>query len=155
MTTWLFVCCAAVVTAACRPPASSTAAPAPGETPGGSPKAAIGVHCYESRMSDGSVLSFHYADYAGGVVGILDYDFKEKDGAHGTLDGRRQDDLIIAVWTSTIEGTTERQEVLIRLEPDRAVKANGELAVGADGVLRLKDPSAATFNESFGRVQCD
>jgi hypothetical protein len=46
-------------------------------------------------------------------------------------------------------------EVLIRLEPDRAVKANGEPTTGADGVLRLKERSAATFNERFERVQCD
>lgn len=101
-------------------------------------------------MPDGSILSFHYADYAGGVVGILDYDFTEKDGAHGTLDGRRQDDIITAVWTRAIEGTTERQEVLIRLEPEGAVQVNGELATGADGVLRLKDrwrPSTKPSNE--------
>jgi hypothetical protein len=115
----------------------------------------MGVHCYESRMPEGSVLSFHNTDYSGGIVGILDYDFREKDGAHGTLSGRRQDDLITAVWTRTIEGTTERQQVLIRLEPGRAVKANGELAANADGLLRLKDRSAASFNEAFERVQCD
>jgi hypothetical protein len=121
----------------------------------GVPRAALAVNCFETRTQDGSVQSFHYSDLAGEVVGVLDYDFKEKDGAHGTFSGKRQDDLISAIWTRAIEGSTERQEVLIRLEPDRAVKANGELIAGADGVLRLKDRSAASFNEVFGRVQCD
>ena len=35
-------------------------------------------------MPDGSVLSFQYTEYYDDVVGILDYTFAEKDGAHGT-----------------------------------------------------------------------
>lgn len=101
------------------------------------------------------MLSFQFTDYDGGVVGILDYAFKEKDSAHGTFSGRREGDLITARWTHTVEGATQTQDVLVRLESDRAVKANGELVEGPDGVLRLKDAAAAVFNEAFARVQCD
>jgi hypothetical protein len=145
---------------ACRAPASpagtsTTAAPAAADQSAGSRRATLAVHCYETRTADGSVFSFQYTDYVGEVVGILDYAFHEKDGAHGTFRGRRAGDLITARWTHTVEGTTQTQEVLIRLEGDRAVKANGDLAEGPDGVLRLKDSAAAVFNEAFARVQCD
>ena len=54
-----------------------------------------------------------------------------------------------------MEGSDQVQEILVRVEGDRALKANGELTEGRDRVLRLKDPAAAAFNESFTRVRCD
>ena len=104
---------------------------------------------------DGSVLRLQFTDNEGEVVGILDYRFKEKDRAQGTLRGRREGDMITALWTHMVEGVTQTQEVLIRLQSDRAVKANGELVQGLDQVLRLKDPAAASFDESFTRLACE
>ena len=46
-------------------------------------------------------------------------------------------------------------EILVRVEGDRVLKANGELTERRDRVLRLKDPAAAAFNESLTRVRCD
>jgi hypothetical protein len=112
------------------------------------------VHCFESRLPDESVLRFQYTEHGGGITGVLDYDFAEKDGAHGTLTGQRDGEVITALWTRTIEGVTETQEVRIRIERDRAVKANGELVGGTDKVLRLRDPEHAIFNETFDRVRC-
>ena len=112
------------------------------------------VQCFESRLPDESVLRFRYTEHGGGITGVLDYDFAEKDGAHGTLTGQRVGDVITALWTRTIEGVTETQEVRIRIERDRAVKANGELVGGTDNVLRLRDPEHAIFNETFNRVPC-
>ena len=51
------------------------------------------VHCFESRLPDESVLRFQYTEHGGGITGVLDYDFAEKDGAHGTLTGQRDGDV--------------------------------------------------------------
>jgi hypothetical protein len=119
------------------------------------PVAAMAMHCFENRLPDGSVVSFHYAHTGERVVGILDYAFVQKDSAHGTFRGRLDGGTITALWAHTVEGSDQVQEVLVRVEGDRALKANGELTEGRDRVQRLKDPAAAAFNESFTRVRCD
>jgi hypothetical protein len=119
------------------------------------PKAKFAVHCFEQRFPDGSVLSFQYTDYYDDVVGILDYAFAEKDGAHGTFKGKKKDNLITATWSYMIEGSNQTEEILIKIEGDKAIKASGELVEGKDGKLSLKDPAAATWAETFTRVQCD
>ena len=115
----------------------------------------MAMHCFENRLPDGSVVSFHYAETGERVAGILDYAFVEKDSAHGTFRGRIDAGTITAVWTHAVEGSEQSQEIIVRVQSDRAIKANGELIEGRDNVLRLKDPAAAAFNESLARVRCD
>lgn len=118
-------------------------------------KAKFPVHCYEQRFPDGSVLSFQYTEYYERIVGILDYSFAEKDGAHGTLKGTKDGDLITATWSYTVEGSNQEEVVLFKIEGDKALKASGELMEEADGTLVLKDPTTATWEETFKQVECD
>ena len=157
------------LTGACRPaaappnansanPASASGSPAASsrETAALEPSlAAMTMHCFENRLPDGSVVSFHYAETGERVAGILDYAFVQKDSAHGTFRGRIDGGTITALWAHTVEGSDQVQEILVRVEGDRALKANGELAEARDRVLRLKAPAAAAFNERFTRVRCD
>jgi hypothetical protein len=154
---------------ACRPsdtplrPEAASPAPDPGLSASAGrdlagparPLGAMTMHCFENRLPDGSVLSFSYAATGGRVAGILECAFAQKDGAHGTFRGRIDGGVITALWAHTIEGSDQVQEIVVRVEGDRAVKANGELTQGLDQVLRLKDPGAAAFSESFTRVRCD
>ena len=103
------------------------------------PLGAMPMHCFENRLPDGSVVSFHYAQTGERVAGILDYAFVQKDSALGTFRGRIDGGTITALWAHTVEGSDQVQEILIRVEGDRALKANGE---------------PATFNERFTRVRC-
>ena len=135
-----------------QPAAPTTPAPAAGNAPS---KGKFPVHCFEIRESDGSVLSFQYTEYYDQIVGILDYSFYDKDGAHGTFEGKKEGDIIAATWSYTIEGSPQKEKILIRIDGDRARRAQGELTEEKDGTLRLKNPSAATWDEVFTRVQCD
>lgn len=119
------------------------------------PKAKFAVNCFEQRFPDGSVLSFQYTEYYEDVVGILDYSFAEKDGAHGTFKGKKNGDIITATWSYIVEGSNQTEEIMVKIEGDKAVKASGELKEGKDGTLSLKDPAKATWVETFTRVQCD
>lgn len=142
---------------ACAQPAPAPAEPAAETTPTTDTTAAqsqFSAHCYESRMPDGSALSFQFFDYYGEVVGILDYTFAEKDGAHGTIKGTRDGNMITAKWSYTVEGSEQAEEVVFKLENNKAFKGNGELVEGEDGTLRLKDPAKATWEESFDQVNC-
>ncbi len=100
-------------------------------------------------------MSLQYIEYQDEVVGILDYAFAEKDGAHGTFRGKKEGEMINAKWDYMVEGATQSEAIMIKLEGDKAVKASGELVEGKDGVLSLKDATKATWAETFSRVDCD
>jgi hypothetical protein len=133
-------------------PAASPAAPA-AET--ALPKAKFAVHCFEYRQPDGSVLSFQYTEYYDEIVGILDYSFYGKDGAHGTFKGTKNGNLITATWSYTIEGSEQAEEILVKIEGDKALRASGELTEGEAGTLVLKDPAKLSWEETFTRVACE
>lgn len=139
--------------AACtNTPEAQTVAPA-AET--ASPKAKFAVHCFEDRQSDGSVLSLQYTEYYDQIVGILDYSFYDKDGAHGTFKGVKDGNLITATWSYTIEGSEQTEEILIKIEGDKAFRGYGELTEGEAGTMVLKDPAKARWEDTFTRVECD
>ncbi|MFN8304922.1 MAG: hypothetical protein U0U46_20735 [Saprospiraceae bacterium] len=141
--------------AACQN-AEKTAPAAPAPAPAAEvAKARFPVHCYEQKLPDGSTISFQYTEYYDDVVGILDYSFYEKDGAHGTFKGKKEGNLIKATWNYLVEGATQSEEILVRIDGDKAAKASGELMEGKDGTLMLKDPATATWEETFLQVQCD
>ncbi len=101
------------------------------------------------------MLSLQYTEYYEDIVGILDYSFYDKDGAHGTFKGKKEGDIITATWTYTIEGSEQSELIMIKIEGDKALKASGELVEGKDGVLQLKDAAHASWQETLTRVQCD
>jgi hypothetical protein len=148
---------ACLLAAACNqpekqpPPAEKTPEPPPPAVQ----KAKFPVHCFEQRFPDGSVLSFQYTEYYEDVVGILDYTFAEKDGAHGTFKGKMNGNTITALWSYTVEGAQQAEEIIVKIEGDKALKASGELREGKNGVLSIKDPAGITWDETFTRVQCD
>jgi hypothetical protein len=113
-----------------------------------------GEGCFENRLPDGSVLTFRFNQRGNRVEGVLDYTFAEKDGAHGTFAGNRDGDIIRALWTYTVEGSQQSEQIMVRIEEKQAVKASGELVEGPNGVLELKDPEKATWAEVFPRVAC-
>lgn len=144
--------------AACQQTEKSIPAPvaAPAPAPPATPKAKFPVNCFEQHMPDGSVLSFQYTEYYDQIVGILDYTFAEKDGAHGTLKGTKEGDIITALWSYTVEGSEQQEEVVFKITGDKAAKGNGELTETKSGVLKLKDPAKVDWTaEVFTRVNCD
>lgn len=110
--------------------------------------------CFENRLPDGSVLTFTFTQKGKKVSGVLDYTFAEKDGAHGTFEGKRDGDIIHAVWNYTVEGSQQSEQIMVRIEEQQAVKATGELVEGPKGELVLKDPEHAEWAEKFPRVSC-
>ena len=145
---------AALLFSACNTPEK----PAPAAAPTPAPEVAkskFPVNCFENKMPDGSTLSLQYTEYYEEIVGILDYSFYDKDGAHGTFKGKKEGDIITAAWTYTVEGSEQTEQIMIKIEGDKAMKASGELVEGKDGALQLKDPAQATWQETLTRVQCD
>ncbi|MCC6461000.1 MAG: hypothetical protein IT260_11050 [Saprospiraceae bacterium] len=158
MKNFLFALFCLTLMAACnsgeKSAATATTAPAPAIPPA-VPKAKFAVHCFEQHLPDSSVFSLHYTVYYETIVGILDYTFTDKDGAHGTFTGTLTDNVISATWNYSIEGSEQTEEILIKIEGDKAYRGYGELQEGKDGHLTLKDPSQVKWEDAFTRVQCD
>lgn len=158
---FIFTSLVALSAISCTQPAKpAPVAEKPAETPAAPkeevPKAKFPVNCFEQRFPDGSVLSFQYTEYYDDIVGILDYSFAEKDGAHGTFKGKKEGEIITATWSYIVEGSNQQEEIMVKITGDKASKASGELMETKGGLLKLKDPKNVKWDgEVFSRVQCD
>lgn len=78
---------------------------------------------------------------------------KEKDGARGYVDGKREGDRVVVTYQYTIEGSDQSEEQIYLLEDDQVRVGQGELVDPKnDGNLVLKDPSALTFDTVLKEV---
>lgn len=79
----------------------------------------------------------------------------EKDGAHGTLEGTKNGALIKALYSYTIEGSQQTEELIFSLGAGKLLQKVGELEDDFKGNLKLKDPAAAKFVDEYTRVLCN
>lgn len=75
------------------------------------------------------------------------------DAASGDLKGIRKGDTLIVDYTFTIEGYTETQEIVYLLQGDKLSEKSGELTE-KNGKMVYKDPSKATFDKVYTKVNC-
>jgi hypothetical protein len=129
---------------------AETAPAAEVETP-----AASAMACYESRFDDGSVISLRYTEDAeGNIQGTLAYDFAQKDKSSGAITGKRNGDMIVADWQRSGEGEQQVEEVMIKLDGDKAFRATGELMAGPDGMWKLKDQENLNWGDPMVKADC-
>ncbi|MDX1941572.1 MAG: hypothetical protein SFU99_13525 [Saprospiraceae bacterium] len=115
---------------------------------------ADGTHCFEYRVGQ-DVTSVQLVLNGSNVSGEMDWTPFEKDGGYGTLKGMRMGDEIVAVWSYTIEGSSQSEEVHFKIEGDQLMRKVGELEdPNFDGNLKLKDPANATYSETYIKVDC-
>jgi hypothetical protein len=88
------------------------------------------------------------------VSGYMDWSPDEKDGGHGFIVGTKSGNIITADWTFMIEGSTNTEQVMLKIEGDKLMKANGELTE-KNGKLVLKNPAKAKYSEVYDKVPCE
>ena len=89
----------------------------------------------------------------GTVTGTYDWTPWEQDGAHGTVTGKKEGEMISLMYDYTIEGSNQQQEMLLKMTGDQLAEADGELVEAGGGALKLKDPSNVKFL-TFTKVTC-
>ena len=89
----------------------------------------------------------------GTVTGSFDWVPNEKDGAHGTLTGKNEGGQLKVMYDYMIEGSQQKEEMLMKVAGDQLLVAKGELTEGEGGAMKLKDPSKVTWT-TFGKVAC-
>lgn len=87
------------------------------------------------------------------VTGDYHWHPNEKDGGHGTLKGKKNGNLITADWNYMIEGSTQVEEVVFKMEGNKLLKAEGELEEKT-GKLVIKNMAKVKFSETFNTIDC-
>ena len=87
------------------------------------------------------------------VTGKMDWLPWEKDGARGTLKGKKFGNEIKVDYDYMIEGSNQSEEKVFVLEGDKLLEKTGELE-DKNGKLVMKDPTKATVTQTLNKVVC-
>lgn len=110
------------------------------------------TRCYS--LQQGQDLTVVQLQQEGNTVsGYYAWEPYEKDGAHGTLNGEMADDLIKTIHTYMIEGSIQSEEAYFKLEGDKLLQGDGELADDG-GIMTFKDPANLKFTDALSAVDC-
>ena len=87
------------------------------------------------------------------VSGYMDWSPDEKDGAHGFLVGTKSGNMITADWTAMIEGSTNVEQVVFKIDGDKLIRAQGPLD-DKNGKMVIRNLAKAKYVEKYGKVDC-
>lgn len=109
--------------------------------------------CYEFRFKK-DVTSVKLVMKGDSVTGEMSELIWEKDGATGTLKGKKVGNDLIVNYDYVIEGSNQVEERILRIDGDKLLVMSGELIEDKSGKLKMKDPSKATVSETLVKVKC-
>ncbi|MCF8247877.1 MAG: hypothetical protein K9J37_22200 [Saprospiraceae bacterium] len=89
----------------------------------------------------------------GTVSGTYDWTPWGKDGAHGSLKGRKQSDMLTLLYDYTIEGSNQQEEKVMKMTGELMAEAEGELVEGDGGVLKIKEGAKLNW-KPLSKVDC-
>ena len=87
------------------------------------------------------------------VTGIMHWMPAEKDGAYGTLAGKRVGDSIFVDYNFVIEGSNETESKIFILKPDRLIELSGELEQ-KNGKSVMAHPEKAKQRDVLLKADC-
>ncbi len=87
------------------------------------------------------------------VAGVYNWLPSQKDRLTGSLKGTLKGDVVTAIHTYGAEGTTAREEKVMKIGADSIWIKHGELQE-KEGVWVLEDKEAAQYTESAPKVNC-
>lgn len=109
-------------------------------------------YCYlEALNKDTTIVTFTLnGDVVEGEMKWLPY---EKDGAIGTIKGKKVGDEIKVDFDYVIEGSQQLEEKIFVMKGDELLEKSGELE-DKNGKLIMKNPEKATIAATLKRVNC-
>jgi hypothetical protein len=88
------------------------------------------------------------------ITGEMEWLPWEKDGAVGTLKGKKVGEEIIVDYEYVIEGSSQMEEKIFKIDGEKLLIKEGELTETKTGKLVLKDASKAKYSETLLKVNC-
>jgi len=111
------------------------------------------INCYR-YTSQTDTITLKVIHIGNSITGILVYNLKEKDKNKGTIQGRMQDDLLIANYTFMSEGIQSIRQVAFKLEGNSFVEGYGEIVTENDK-SHFKNLDDLSFNTSIKLTEID
>jgi hypothetical protein len=109
-------------------------------------------YCYlEALNKDSTIVTFTITDDV--VEGEMKWLPYEKDGAIGTIKGKKVGDEIKVDFDYVIEGSQQVEEKIFVMKGDELLEKSGELE-GKNGKLVMKNPEKATIAATLKRINC-
>lgn len=125
-----------------------------GNTAGGTALVVPGVPmCYLMTEGQDSTWVRFVIESNDSLRGSYDWIPWQKDGARGALYGKRTGDNLHVMYDYTIEGSSQKEDKVFRMEEDKLMEGEGELE-DRNGVLYLKDPANVKYTKTFTRGAC-
>jgi hypothetical protein len=118
----------------------------------GSPVAAGPAQCFTWSIGDNTATARLRIE-GSQVNGTLEYDYAEKDGSKGKLDGTLNNDIIMAEYTFVSEGQESVMEVVFKLQGNKLIQGYAEMEEQS-GKLVFKDGVKLSFQNTFVRTDC-
>lgn len=105
------------------------------------------VHCYQFTNGKDSI-SLHYQLDGNEVKGWMNYDFFEKDGSIGEIEGEFGGDTLKLEYDFLAEGTFSEQEVYFLRKDGKLFRGFGEQKMDNDSVLIYTNTKSISFDDS-------
>jgi hypothetical protein len=87
------------------------------------------------------------------VSGLYAIEPNEKDGARGSIKGKKTGNQITGIFLYMIEGSVQSEEVMFKMSGDNLLKATGEL-VDKGGVSMFKDKAKVKWEQTYVTGDC-
>jgi hypothetical protein len=86
------------------------------------------------------------------VYGTKVWQPKEGHGANGSFDGIVNGDVMQVLYSYTIEGSEQSEEMVLKLEGNKLFIGDGELVDAGDGRMNLKAPNEVEFKTALKKL---
>src|SRR5690606_34596128 len=104
------------------------------------------THCYLFSNGKDSIR-MTYQIHENEVEGWLNYDFFEKDGSIGEIEGEISGDTLKLEFEFLAEGTISEQQVYFLKKEDKLFRGSGEMYMDNDSVMVYRTPSQLSFDD--------
>ncbi|MGB6084086.1 hypothetical protein [Moheibacter sp.] len=106
-------------------------------------------HCYQFTNGKDSI-SLHYQRDGNEIKGWMNYDFFEKDGSIGEVEGEISGDTLKLEYKFLAEGTISEMEVFfLKRDNYKLYRGSGEMVMTNDSVMIYSNPFEIKFTDNM------
>ena len=112
------------------------------------------LYCYLFSNGKDSIR-LRYVREGNEVEGWMNYDFFEKDGSIGEVEGSYHADTLKIVYDFLAEGAISKQQIFFLEKDGKLIRGSGEQELTKDSVWIYKNPKKVAFEDSTPMKQLE
>lgn len=104
-------------------------------------------HCYQFTNGK-DTIQIRYQQEADEIEGWMRYDFYEKDGSIGEIDGKIMGDTLKLEYEFLSEGLLSEQQVYFLKKDGKLYRGSGDMKMSKDSVMEYIQPKQLNFEDT-------